>query len=125
MNRESLPVDLSRIGAAGMLVTGALGLAFPRPLAQTFGLPSTDAATLGFTRATSTRDAAIGAILLSATMRGSRDVLRIAVACGLGISVMDLGTVYFARGRRFAMQQLLHIGGAAYFAAILSLLLKA
>lgn len=102
---------LAGASAAGLIGVGALGCLFPRPLASGFGVPAHNPDALAYVRATSVRDAAIGAVLLAAALRDDPDVLPVALLAGLGISAAD-----FANARRPV-----HIAGGALFAGILAL----
>jgi hypothetical protein len=120
----SLPAILADVAGAGLVAVGALGVLFPRPLAQSFGVPLGEQSTLVFVRATGVRDAAIGAILLVASLRGAADVLLAAVIAGLLISLADFVNAFYGGGRVLHRQHVVHIGGAALFAAILALVLS-
>lgn len=124
MDPGSLPGILADIAGAGMIAAGALGFAFPRPLSQSFGLPAEEPNALGFVRATAVRDIALGAITLAASLRGAGDVLLVAVICGLGISLLDFLNAYYTGGRELHRQHIVHVAGAALFAAVLALLLQ-
>lgn len=118
----SLPAILCDIAAAGLLVVGALGLALPAPLAQSFGMPLSDKSAAVFVRATAVRDVALGAIVLTASLRGKGDVLLVAVIACLVISLADFLNAYVGGNRVLHREHVVHVGGAALFAAILALL---
>lgn len=120
----SLPAILADIAGGGLVAAGALGFVLPGPLAQSFGLPTQDRNGLGFVRATAIRDVALGAVTLAASLRGSGDVLLVAVVSGLAISLIDFANAYYTGGRELHRQHVVHVGGAALFAAILALLLQ-
>ena len=120
----SLPAILSDVAGAGLLAVGALGIAFPTPLAQSFGVPLTDKSAVVFVRATGVRDLAIGAVLLAASLRGDAGVLLVAVIACLAISLADFANAFFGGDRVLHRQHVVHVGGAALFAAILALLLQ-
>jgi hypothetical protein len=120
----SLPAILADVAGAGLVAVGALGIAFPTPLAQSFGMPLHDRSAVVFVRATGVRDAAIGAIVLAASLRGAGDVLLVAVIACLFISFADFANAFFGGDRVLHRQHIVHIGGAALFAAILALLLQ-
>lgn len=119
----SLPAILSDIAAAGLLVVGALGLVLPAPLAQSFGMPLSDRSAAVFVRATAVRDVALGAIVLAASLRGKGDVLLVAVIACLVISLADFVNAYVGGNRVLHREHVVHVGGAALFAAILALLI--
>ncbi len=119
----SLPAILSDAAGAGMLAIGALGVAFPAPLAHSFGTPLSDESAVVFVRATGVRDIALGAVLLAAALRGDGDVLLIAVIACLMISLADFLNAFFGGDRILHRQHAVHVGGAVLFAAILALLL--
>ncbi|HKU66556.1 MAG TPA: DUF4267 domain-containing protein [Candidatus Baltobacteraceae bacterium] len=121
----SLPAILADVAGAGLLAVGALGVAFPSPLAHSFGVPLRDKSAVVFVRATGVRDVALGAVLLAASLRGAGDVLLVAVIAGLAISLADFANAFFGGDRVLHRQHVVHVGGAAYFAAILALLLHA
>ena len=118
----SLPAILSDIAAAGLLVVGVLGLVLPAPLAQSFGMALSDRSAAVFVRATAVRDVALGAIVLAASLRGKGDVLLVAVIACLIISLADFVNAYFGGNRVLHREHVVHVGGAALFAAILALL---
>lgn len=120
---SSLPAVLADVAGAGLLAVGALGVAFPAPLAQSFGMPLNDKATAVFVRATGVRDLALGAVLLAASLRGDGHVLLVAVIACLVISLADFANAFFGGDRVLHRQHVVHIGGAALFAAILALLI--
>ncbi len=120
---DSLPAILSDAAGAGLLAVGVLGLAFPAPLAQSFGMPIEEKSSAVFVRATGVRDCALGAILLAASLRGAGDVLLVTVAACLVISLADFLNAFFGGDRVLHRQHVVHVGGAALFAAILALLL--
>lgn len=119
----SLPAVLADVAGAGLLAVGALGILFPAPLAQSFGTPLNDKASAVFVRATGVRDLALGAVLLAASLRGAGEVLLIAVIACLVISLADFLNTFLSGDRALHRQHIVHIGGAALFAAILALLL--
>lgn len=119
----SLPAILADVAAAGLLAVGALGLAFPTPLAQSFGVPLGDKSAVVFVRATAVRDLALGAVLLAASLRGAGGVLLVGIVACLAISIADFVNAFFGGDRVLHRQHVVHIGGAALFAAILALLI--
>jgi Domain of unknown function (DUF4267) len=119
----SLPAILSDAAGAGLVAVGALGVAFPAPLAHSFGMPLNDKSAVVFVRATGVRDLALGAVLLAASLRSSGDVLLVAVIACLVISLADFFNAFFGGDRVLHRQHAVHILGAALFAAILALLL--
>lgn len=119
----SLPAILADVAGAGLVAVGGLGVAFPTPLAQSFGMPLRDKAAVVFVRATGVRDLALGAVLLAASLRGAGDVLLVGVIACLVISLADFANAFFGADRVLHRQHVVHIGGAALFAAILALLL--
>jgi hypothetical protein len=121
----SLPAILADVAGAGLLAVGALGVVFPTPLAHSFGMPLEDKSAVVFVRATGVRDLGLGAIVLAASLRGAGDVLLIAVIACLAISLADFANTFFGGDRVLHRQHVVHIGGAALFAAILALLLQA
>jgi hypothetical protein len=124
MDPGSLPGILADIAGAGMVAAGALGFFFPGSGAQSFGLPTEDRNGLGFVRATAVRDVALGAVTLAASLRGAGDVLLVAVCCGLAISLLDFLNAFYTGGRELHRQHVVHVAGAALFAAVLALLLQ-
>lgn len=118
----SLPAILSDVAAAGLLAVGALGVAFPSPLAHSFGMPLNDKSATVFVRATGVRDLALGAVLLAASLRGEAVVLLVGIIACLVISLADFANAFFGGDRVLHRQHVVHIGGAALFAAILALL---
>jgi hypothetical protein len=120
----SLPAILADVAGAGLLAVGALGVAFPTPLAHSFGVPLGDRSAVVFVRATGVRDIALGAVLLAASLRGSGGVLLVAVIACLAISLADFANAFFGGDRVLHRQHVVHVGGAALFAAILALLLQ-
>lgn len=119
----SLPAILADVAAAGLLAVGALGVAFPAPLAQSFGAPLRDTSAVVFVRATGVRDLALGAVLLAASLRGAGDVLLVGIIACLAISIADFVNAFFGGDRVLHRQHVVHICGAALFAAILALLI--
>lgn len=119
----SLPAILADVAAAGLLAVGALGVAFPAPLAQSFGVPLNDRSAVVFVRATGVRDLALGAVLLAASLRGAGDVLLVGILACLAISIADFVNAFFGGDRVLHRQHVVHVGGAALFAAILALLI--
>jgi hypothetical protein len=124
MDASSLPAILADLAAAGLLAVGVLGILFPAPLAHSFGMPLQDESTTVFVRATAVRDVALGAVLLAASVRGSREVLLVAIGACLVISLADFANAFYGSGRALHRQHVVHIGGAALFAVILALLAK-
>ncbi len=120
----SVPAVLADIAGAGLLAVGALGVIFPAPLAQSFGMPLEDRAAAVFVRATGVRDLALGAVVLAASLRGAGGVLLVAVIACLAISLADFANAFWGGDRVLHRQHVVHIGGAAFFAAILALLLS-
>lgn len=118
----SLPAIIAEVAGAGLLAVGALGIVFPVPLAQSFGVPLNDEAAAVFVRATGVRDVAIGAILLAAALRGAGVVLLVAAIACLFISVADFVNAYIGSGRELHRQHVVHIGGALLFAADVALI---
>ena len=118
----SLPAVLADVAGAGLLAVGALGVVFPSPLAQSFGMPLNDTASAVFVRATGVRDVALGAVLLAASLRGAGEVLLVAVIACLVISLADFANAFLSGDRTLHRQHVVHIGGGALFAAILALL---
>jgi hypothetical protein len=123
MDAGSLPAILADVAGGGLVAVGALGVAFPAPLAQSFGMPLQDKSAVVFVRATGVRDVAIGAVLLAASLLGAAAVLLVAVIASLVISLADFANAFFGGDRILHRQHVVHIGGAALFAAILALLL--
>ena len=119
----SLPAILADAAAAGLLAVGALGVAFPVPLAQSVGVPLNDKSAVVFVRATGVRDLALGAVLLAASLRGAGGVLLVGIIACLAISIADFVNAFFGGDRVLHRQHVVHIGGAALFAAILALLI--
>lgn len=119
----SLPAILADAAGAGLVAVGGLGIAFPTPLAQSFGVPLRERAAVVFVRAAGVRDLALGAVLLAASLRGAGDVLLVGVIACLVISLADFANAFFGGDRVLHRQHVVHIGGAALFAAILALLL--
>lgn len=124
IDHGSLPAILSDVAGGGLLAVGALGIAFPNPLAHSFGMPLNDKSSVVFVRATGVRDVALGAVLLAASLRADADVLLVAVIACLTISLADFLNAFFGAGRVLHRQHVVHVGGAALFAAILALLLS-
>ncbi|HLI97695.1 MAG TPA: DUF4267 domain-containing protein [Candidatus Baltobacteraceae bacterium] len=124
MDPGSLTAILADVAGAGLVAVGALGVAFPAPLAQSFGMPLNDRSAAVFVRATGVRDVAIGAVVLASSLRGAADVLLVAVIACLVISLADFANAFFGGDRILHRQHVVHIGGAALFAAILALLLQ-
>jgi hypothetical protein len=124
MESGSLPAILADAAAAGLLAVGALGVIFPAPLAQSFGMAMHDESTAVFVRATGVRDAALGAVLLAASLRGAYGVLLVAISACLIISLADFANAFYGGGRVLHRQHIVHIGGAVFFAVILALLAK-
>jgi uncharacterized protein DUF4267 len=125
MDPGSLPAILADVAAAGLLAVGALGVIFPAPLAHSFGMPLSDKSAVVFVRATGVRDIALGALLLAASLRGAGIVLLVGIVACLAISLADFANAFFAGDRVLHRQHVVHIGGAALFAAILALLIPA
>lgn len=121
---RSLPAVLARLAGAGLVGVGAAGIAFPRPLAQSFGTPLNDTSAAVFVRATGARDVALGGIVMTASLRGERDVLLAAIAACFGISIADFCNAFFSGDRKLRARYAVHAGGAAYFAAILALSIR-
>lgn len=119
----SLPAILSDAAGAGLLAVGVLGIAFPTPLAHSFGMPLNDKSAVVFVRATGVRDLGLGAIVLASALRGAGEVLLVAVIACLVIALADFANAFFGGERVLHRQHVVHIGGAALFAAILALLL--
>jgi hypothetical protein len=119
----SLPAILADAAGAGLLVVGVLGVVLPAPLAHSFGVPLKDRSATVFVRATGVRDAALGAILIAASRAGASHVLLVAVIACLAISLADFTNAFLGAGRVLHRQHVVHVGGAALFAAILALLL--
>jgi hypothetical protein len=123
MPAGSLPAILADAAGAGLLAVGILGVVLPAPLAQSFGVPLNDRSAAVFVRATGVRDAALGAVLIAASLLGAAHVLLVAVIACLAISLADFANAFFGSGRELHRQHIVHVGGAALFAAILALLL--
>lgn len=104
---------LSIAAAVDVLGVGVLGMLFPEPLSEAFGVPASEPEALAFVRAASVRDIAIGAIVLAASLDEESCVLPVALGAGIGISAAD-----FAATRRP-----IHAAGAALFAVTFGLLL--
>lgn len=119
----SLPAILADVAGGGLIAVGALGVALPSPLAHSFGVPLTDKSAAVFVRATGVRDAALGAVVLAASLRGAGGVLLVAAIACLVISIADFLNAFFASDRVLHRQHVVHVGGAALFAAIVALLL--
>jgi hypothetical protein len=118
----SLPAILAEIAAAAIAAVGILGVLFPSPLAHSFGTPLQDRAATVFVRATAVRDVALGAVLMACALRGSRAALLTAVIACLLISLADFANALFGGDRVLHRQHVVHVAGAALFAAILALL---
>lgn len=125
MDPGSLPAILADVAAAGLIAVGALGVVFPTPLAQSFGMPLNDKSAVVFVRATGVRDAALGALLLTASLRGAGIVLLVGIIACLLISVADFANAFFGGDRVLHRQHVVHVGGAVLFAVILALLIPA
>lgn len=125
MDPGSLPAILADVSAGGLLAVGALGVLFPAPLAHSFGMPLNDKSAVVFVRATGVRDIALGALLLASSLRGAGIVLLVGIVMCLAISLADFANAFFGGDRVLHRQHVVHIGGAALFAAILALLIPA
>jgi hypothetical protein len=122
---SGLPEILADAAGAGLIAIGILGVTFPDPLAQSFGVPiEKDTRAAVFVRATGIRDVAIGTLTIVASLRGAGDVLLAAIIAGLVISIADFVNAFYGGGRVLHRQHVTHVGGAALFAAILALLLS-
>ena len=108
MKRSLLRTVAACAAGAGIIATGAVAIAYPREAARGFGVPAEDASALAYVRAAGARDAAIGAILVAASLRRKRKMLRITALAGCAISISD-----FALTRRP-----IHAAGAAFFAVL-------
>lgn len=122
---NALPALIADVAGAGLLAVGALGVLFPAPLAQSFGVPLKDDAAAVFVRATGVRDIAIGAVLLAASLRGAGIVLLVAAIACLFVSLADFANAYIGSGRELHRQHVVHIGGALLFAADIALIASA
>ena len=105
---RSLPLLAAAAGTA-LIATGMAGIAFPAPLARAFGAPLQDVKRSEFVHATSVRDIALGAIVLSAWFSREKNASRAAAVCGVGISLSDF----------LSTRKPVHLAGAAVFAALI------
>ena len=120
----SLVLALCALGAAGLLMVGGLGLIAPARLAQSYGVPATHPIAIPFVRAAAARDVVLGLITGANVYLRDLHILAVIFACGVLLALADFLIVYITM-REWRSQLISHIGGAAGFAALLALVLRA
>ena len=116
---------LSAFAGGAFVLIGAFAIALPAQLARGYGIPVSGRDALSFVRATGARDAALGIILLAATVSGTEPLLRVVVATGCAVALADFALAYGGAGRQLRPQHLTHLAGAIAFAVIFLLLFHA